>query len=199
MLQVDLYKTNNEDRFLELYDRFDSWDAVKKKNDYLYGACQEIGLALVSGLLNRYGFTSYLQRAEKKSFNRVMDIYELVAEWQTELRVLDDAGLSHSSYFIVCEALRLIREAGNQSSKVVEFIQKVDRDEGIKDNRGRDGVQRLCEFVATKKSAGATAGWANWDAFDMEIRKSYRQWIDYRFNKTRRKIGVQVSVQPKTE
>ncbi len=182
-LTVNIIEAKTDQEMKELYDMYDSKKAVKTTKDTLYGACQEIGLNLTSGLLKAHGFSTQLQKAANDCKS---SIYEVVIEWQKEIKALDDLGLSHRYPFVVGEALKLLR---SNPDKAGEFFRLIDEDQGTKDvSRGRDGVQMAVEFFAKKRAANATAGWQNWDEIHSEIRRAFKQWLDHRMNKTPRRL-----------
>ncbi len=192
-LTVNIVEARTEQEFKELYDMYDSKKAVKTTKDTLYGACREIGLDLSSGLLKSHNFASQLRKAARdaRTHHNAMteNLYGIVLEWQKEIKTLDDLGLSNRYPFMVGEALKMLR---SHPDKAGEFFRLVDKDQGIKDARGRDGVQTAVEFFGKKREAKATAGWNNWNDIDAEIRKAFKQWIDHRMNKTPRRLRTTV-------
>lgn len=142
----------------ELYDQIDSGKALKKPSDIVYGACRENNFELSSPLLRACQFITQLKVAD--SGNKFCgDPYLLVRRWKSVLMELDALNLSSNYTVLIALMLIAIRKDGVENAG--PFFQMLDKDAGIKDSRGPDGILALKLHMDIRRAEGRTAGYDN--------------------------------------
>lgn len=157
-LTVICFSVKNQSEAKRLYLMFDNQAAAENACDRLSGACREHGIPLASPLLRSHKFVLALQCASNEKQPRRE--YDYVKMWKDELIELDSWDLgsgSHTSFV----SLALVLIANGHQVKAKEFFTKLDKDQGIKDDKGSDGVQALNNHFIERRSGRTTAGWDN--------------------------------------
>jgi len=158
----------------EVYDMLDAQPAYKRPEDQIFGSTREHKFRLRSTLLYRCRFSVQLALAESGDFH--CDRYETVPKWKKELLDLDALDLSGAYTVLIAVMLLSIRRDGLETAG--PFWTALDKDEGIKDSRGADGVQALAQHMAVRKAEGRTSGYDNLKDIIGRAWYAYEAWLD---------------------
>jgi hypothetical protein len=164
----------------EIYEMLDAQASVKVPADHIYGACRETGFQLNSCLLRKCAFATQLKIATtgKKFYG---DILQMVKSWKHELIALDSMQLQSQNTILIAVMLIAIRRDGLEKAK--EFFHKLDKNQGLKSQKGYDGIELLGRVLQVRRSEKRTAGYENlmeicgqaWTAYEMWLAKSHRK------------------------
>ena len=180
-VEVVMFDVSGIKEAKELYDMLDSQVTVKKPADNVFGACRELGFRLDSYLLRKCSFATQLKIATTgKKFSG--DVYAMVKEWKLELIALDKLALSSQNTILISVMLNAIRRDGVE--KAGEFFAKLDQNEGVKSNKGYDGVEALARVLAIRRAEGRTAGYEHLMDICGQAWAAYTGWLAGSFRKT---------------
>jgi hypothetical protein len=154
-LDVDVYHCLNEAQRLELYSHFDSPHAVEDSADMISGAFREHNINPTSTLFKTGKCSTAYKLAYAylngfKSPNN-LDIYEVVGFMKSDIELLDAVAMN-TTWFntgVIAAALISIHKYGNAA---LDFWHKYSKNEGLKTNAGRDGVDQLREIINGMRS-----------------------------------------------
>jgi hypothetical protein len=180
-VEVALFEVSGIKEAKELYDMLDSQAVAKKPSDTIFGACRELGFRLDSFLLRGCAFATQLKiAASGKRFSG--DIYALVKEWKKELMDIDEMGLSSKYTILLSVMLTSCRLDGPEVCK--EFFGLLERGEGLKTDKGYDGVELLIRTIDLRRAEGRTAGYENLMNICGQAWSAYEYWKKGTFRKT---------------
>ena len=180
-VEVVLFDVSGLSEAKELYDMLDAQVTVKKPSDNVFGACRELGFRLDSYLLRNCAFATQLKIATSgKRF--CGDVHSMVNEWKSELIALDNLALSSQNTILISVMLNAIRIDGVE--KAGEFFRKVEKNEGIKSNRGYDGIELLARVLEIRRAEGRTAGYDNLMSICGQAWSAYEIWKSGQTRKT---------------
>jgi hypothetical protein len=155
VLYVDVWYVPDMDAAKDLYTKFDSQKAVETTTDQVFGAARELNLTFESELLRSHRYLAAVRHLDviktgKRGYQNKTEIYDLIKDWQKELRLLDRCSPSRNKFSggIVAASLLTFRLYGLDA---FDFWDKYQHDRGIKTTEYVDPVQALHEKVLAKR------------------------------------------------
>lgn len=150
---VRVYSVMNMEEAKELYTHFDSRPATETTREQIGGAMAEAGIAPKSGLLNYGAYKSALTKLQAGA----KSVYQIVSGWRREIQLLDSVGFTKNSLKAggVLGALVLLRT--RTVDPVLEFLDLIRHDRGIKTEKGSDAVEMFCRLNEQTGGSGGEA------------------------------------------
>jgi hypothetical protein len=186
-VEVVLFEVSGLGEAKELYDMLDAQATVKKPSDNVFGACRELGFRLDSYLLRGCAFATQLKIATTgKKF--CGDIHAMVKEWKAELIALDNLALSSQYTLLISVMLNAIRLDGADTAG--EFFRKLEKNDGVKSDKGYDGVELLARVMEVRRAEGRTAGYDNLMNICGQAWSAYMMWKN---GETRKNVKLAIT------
>lgn len=176
-VHVTIYKVNSIDEIKKLYLQFDNSQAQETANDRIFGAMNGSGLVANSTLLNYGGLTTALQLLDpfkKYSKGKFRPLHELVPDWISVLKVIEEADFKRSHFVagLIMAMLLTVRKDPESISFWLSFV----NNEGSKSGNQMDGVQRLITYIESMKFKRNLSGHKNAVEIADTSLRCYEEW-----------------------
>lgn len=161
---VNVWRCGTLDDVRELYSTFDSKDAVESASDQMFGGMKDASLTLESPLLKGGRFTAAMRCATDLVYgkeSRRMSIYDQLAAWNDELKLLDECRPTSIRFNTGVTAGALISFA-RYRHRVSDFWKGYAMNAGTKQEDEMDAVQALSERIAMFSKQRQLAGSGNY-------------------------------------
>ncbi|WP_027855563.1 hypothetical protein [Marinobacterium litorale] len=170
-LHVVIHHVDKLEDVINLYKQFDNKDAAESATDRLHGAYRYFGLSAKSGLVRMGGINSAISFITKtRGFQ--YDPLVHAEKFIPALELIDEVGFSKAQFstpFIAALLLSVLADG----QEAIGFWKRYANDEGIKDERGRDGVQAAVELRHKARAEGRSSYAAEIRAITEQLLTAY--------------------------
>lgn len=156
-LFLTIYNVPDISTVKELYDAYDSRNAVKQAADVMQGATREFDIPFRTKWLMEGKFSGFLNFAASRMKQAPATPFERVKFFRKELILLDEIEPSQSKFVIGigAAALFFLRKHGKAAQS---FLSDYNKGDGVRRGLLRDCVVFLEEFLAGERKAKSLAG-----------------------------------------